>query len=100
MSSLCDCEEISSRCHCIAWVLQRGRTRPAPTPRSGQMAPNIQADFVRCSLGAVGRLPRGAQRRVSLVFWPTLASSCHQISILILAASLLRISFNSAGKFF
>ena len=34
-------DEISSRCHCMAWVLQWGRTRPAPTPRSGQMAPKI-----------------------------------------------------------
>ncbi len=23
-------DEISSRCHCMAWVLQRGRTRAAP----------------------------------------------------------------------
>ena len=34
-------DEISSRCHCMALVLQRGRTRPAPTPRWGQMAPKI-----------------------------------------------------------
>ena len=34
-------DEISSRCHCMASVLQRGRTRPAPTPRPGQMAPKI-----------------------------------------------------------
>ena len=34
-------DEISSRCHCMAWVLQRGRTRAAPTPRAGQMAPKI-----------------------------------------------------------
>ncbi len=34
-------DEISSRCHCMACVLQRGRTRAAPTPRAGQMAPKI-----------------------------------------------------------
>ena len=26
------CDDISSRCHCMAWVLQRGSTRPDPTP--------------------------------------------------------------------
>ena len=61
----------------MAWVLQRGRTRAAPTPRAGQMAPKIQADLVRWSLGALGRVPRFAQRRVILVFCPTLASSLH-----------------------
>jgi hypothetical protein len=39
------------------------------------MAPNIQADLVRWSRGALGRVPRFAQRRVILVFCPTLASS-------------------------
>ena len=34
------CDDISSRCHCMAWVLQRGSTRPAPTPLAGQTAPN------------------------------------------------------------
>ena len=48
----------------------------------------------------VGRLPRRAQRRVSMVFWPTRASSCHQISIAVLTGSLARISPNPAGKFF
>ena len=33
-------------------------------------------------------------------FWPTRASSCHQISIAVLAGSLARISPNPAGKFF
>lgn len=84
----------------MACVLQRGRTKPAPTPRSGQMAPNIQADFVRWSFGALGRVPRRAQRRVSLVFCPTLASSCHQSSIAVPTGSPARISSNSEGKFF
>ena len=48
----------------------------------------------------MGRLPRGAQRLVSLVFWPTRASSCHQSSTSILAGSLARISSNSPRKFF
>ena len=47
-----------------------------------------------------GSAPRRAQRRVSMVFWPTRASSCHQISIAVLAGSLARISPNPAGKFF
>ena len=40
------------------------------------------------------------RRRVSMVFWPTRASACHQISIAVLAGSLARISPNPAGKFF
>lgn len=92
--------EISSKWCCMASVLHRGRTRPAPTPRSGHMAPKIQTDFVRWSMGAVGLLPRGAQRRVSLVFCPTLASSCHHISMLVLSGRLLRIASSSVGKFF
>ena len=55
---------------------------------------------MRWSRSAVGRLPRRAQRRVSMVFWPTRASSCHQISIAVLAGSLARICPNPAGKFF
>ena len=68
--------------------------------RAGQMAPKIQADLVRWSLGALGRVPRFAQRRVILVFCPTLASSCHQISIGVLSGSVARIFANSEGKFF
>jgi len=56
----------------MACVLQQGRTRPAPTPRPGQKAPKIQANFVRWSFSALGLVPRRAQRRVSLVFYPTL----------------------------
>src|ERR1700737_47107 len=33
--------EISARCSAIAAVLQRGRMRPAPVPRAGQMAPKM-----------------------------------------------------------
>ncbi len=43
-------------------------------------APKIQADERRWSLGAEGRVPRFAQRLVSLVCWPIRASSCHHSS--------------------
>ena len=56
-------------------LLHHGSTRPAPTPRSGQIAPKMYVDAVRWSDGADGLLPRLAQRRVILFFWPTLASS-------------------------
>jgi hypothetical protein len=36
---------------------------------------------VRWSEGAEGRLPRLAQRRVILFFWPILASSLHEGSV-------------------
>lgn len=84
----------------MAFVLQRGSTRPAATPRAGQMAPKIQAERVRWSLGAEGRLPRLAQRRVILFFWPILASSWNQISISLPHATSAAISAKRAGKFF
>ncbi len=65
----------------MASLLQRGMTMPAPLPSRGQIAPKIQAEARRWSLGADGRDPRLAQRRVSLVCWPILASSCHHSSI-------------------
>ena len=52
----------------MALVLQRGRTRPAALPACGQMAPKIQAERVRWSRGAEGRLPRLAHLRVILFF--------------------------------
>jgi hypothetical protein len=64
----------------MASLLQRGMTMPAPLPSAGQMAPKIQAEARRWSLGAHGRVPRLAQRRVSLVCWPIRASSCHHSS--------------------
>ena len=64
----------------MASLLQRGMTMPAPLPSAGQMAPKIQAEARRWSLGAQGRVPRLAQRRVSLVCWPIRASSCHHSS--------------------
>jgi hypothetical protein len=38
-------------------------------------------EAVRWSRGALGRVPRLAQRRVILFFWPMRASSANQISI-------------------
>jgi len=43
--------------------LQRGSTRPAAAPRAGQIAPNSQAERVRWSCGAAGRVPRGRRSR-------------------------------------
>jgi hypothetical protein len=51
----------------IASLLHRGMTIPAALPSAGQIAPNSHADDRRWSLGAEGRVPRFAQRRVSLV---------------------------------
>jgi len=45
-----------------------------------QIAPKILADLVRWSFGAEGRVPRLAQRRVILFFWPIRASSLHDAS--------------------
>ena len=50
-------------------------TSAAPLPSLGQIAPKIEAEAVGWSFGAVGRVPRLAQRRVILFFWPTRASS-------------------------
>ena len=44
-------------------MLQRGRTSAAPLPVMGQIAPKMQLDLVRWSCGALGLLPRLAQRR-------------------------------------
>ena len=57
--------------------------------------------MVRWSLGALGREPRFAQRRVILFFWPMRASSENQISISLAATPFSRaISSRRAGKFF
>ena len=72
--------EMAARCWAMASVLHQGITRAAPLPCLGQMAPKMSVDAVRWSCGAEGRVPRLAQRRVSLFFWPTRASSPNQIS--------------------
>src|SRR5215210_1886916 len=88
------------RCKVIASLVQRGRTRPAPLPSAGQIAPKMYAEDVRWSLGAEGRVPRLAQRRVILFFCPTRASSANQISISLPRASAFASSSTRAGKFF
>jgi hypothetical protein len=55
---------------------------------------------VRWSCGAAGRLPRRAQRRVILFFWPMRASSWNQISIGLPGAARPAISSRLAPKFF
>ena len=55
--------------------------RPAALPSAGQMAPKMYVEAVRWSCGAEGRVPRLAQRRVILFFWPTLAWSPNQTSM-------------------
>jgi hypothetical protein len=79
-------------------VLQKGRTSPAPLPCSGQIAPKIHADFVRWSFGADGLVPRLAQRRVILFFWPTRASSWNQISMGVAFGKVARTFASSAAK--
>ena len=64
------------------------------------MAPNMEADLVRWSLGADGREPRLAHLRVILFFWPIRASSCHHSSISTPGSRRALISANWAGKFF
>src|SRR3546814_14920127 len=66
-------------------------TSAAPLPCAGQIALKILADLVRWSCGALGRVPRIAQRRVIPFFWPTRASSCHHSSIGVPRGSALRI---------
>ena len=84
----------------MASLLQRGMTMQAPLPSAGQMAPKIQAEARRWSLGAQGRVPRLAQRRVSLVCWPIRASSCHHSSIGVPLGRDFRIFARRAAKFF
>ena len=86
-------EPLGSTCKFIASMLHRGSMRAAPLPCWGQhravramrrrwrcdqpsVAPDV--DTVRCSFGAAGRVPMGAQRRVILFFCPILASSPNQ----------------------
>ena len=55
---------------------------------------------VRWSRGAMGRVPRLAQRRVILFFWPMRASSANQISIVSQSIAFARaIVSRRAGAF-
>ena len=80
-------------------VVQRGRTKPAPLPSAGQIAPKRSAEAVLWSFGAAGRVPRLAQRLVILFFCPTRASSANQISMG-LPPTACRISSKRAGTSF
>ena len=59
------------------------------------------AEAVRWSVGALGRVPRLAQRRVILFFWPMRASSANQTSMAAGSTPFSRpISSRRAGKLF
>ena len=61
----------------------------------------MYVEAVRWSRGALGRVPRFAQRRVILFFWPIRASSWNQISIVSTSTAFLRaIVSRRVGKFF
>ena len=64
------------------------------------MAPKMEAEAVRWSLGAEGRVPRLAQRRVILFFCPTRASSANQISRGLPPAWSAAIASRSVGNSF
>ena len=54
---------------------------------------------MRWSRGARGRVPRFAQRRVILFFWPIRASSANQISIVSMSTAFSHaIASRRAGK--
>ena len=56
---------------------------------------------MRWSRGALGRVPRFAQRQVILFFWPIRASSANQISIVSMPTAFSRaIASRRAGKLF
>jgi hypothetical protein len=51
--------------------------RPTALPSFGQIAPKMSVEAARGSLGAEGRVPRFAERRVILFFGPTRALVGH-----------------------
>src|SRR2546430_16947497 len=73
---------ISARCRFIASVLQAGRIRAAPVPRFGHTAPKMEVEAGRWARGALGRVPRFAQPRGTLVFWPVRAPAAHRDLVL------------------
>jgi len=64
------------------------------------IAPNSHAEERRWAFGADGRVPRLAQRRVSLVCWPMRASSCHHSSTGVPLGSRPLICARRAAKLF
>lgn len=66
---------ISFRCSFVAFVLACGERMAAPLPSAGHTAPKIYAHWNRWSFKSGVLDPLSAQMRVSLPFWPILASS-------------------------
>ena len=92
---------ISARCRFIASVLQAGRIKAAPLPSFRADRAEDVGRRGALIAGRAGRVPRLAQRRVILFFWPIRASSANQISILSLSSAFSRaISSRRAGKLF
>src|SRR5918995_3264237 len=60
----------------------------------------MEAELVLWSCGARGRVPRRAQRRAILFFWPTRASSCHHSSRGVPFGRPALIVSSWAGRFF
>jgi hypothetical protein len=100
MGTRCDMEGdlIEMLAHCLAVATGHDDARGLALGR--QIAPKIQADARRWSLGADGRVPRLAQRRVSLVCWPIRASSCHHSSIGVPLGSAFLIFARRAANVF
>ena len=83
----------------IASVLQLGRTSAAPLPCSGRWRRRYRSRRY-ADRGRGGRVPRLAQRRVILFFWPMRASSANQISIVSIRRLSRARSPPGGGKFF
>src|ERR687894_376190 len=60
----------------------------------------MEAELVLWSCGARGRVPRRAQRRAILFFWPIRASSCHHSSMEVPFGRPALILSSWAGRFF
>ena len=84
----------------MASVLHLGSTRAAPKIWAERVRWFFLAHAEWLATGAEGRVPRFAQRRVILFFWPIRASSRHQISMAVPGGRQSLISATLAGKFF
>ena len=81
-------------------LLRPDRGRPRRW-RVARQTGSAKVEAVRWSRGALGRVPRFAQRRVILFFWPIRASSANQISIVSMPTAFSRaIASRRAGKLF
>jgi hypothetical protein len=92
---------ISARCRFHRFAIASQHAERGAFAVLGQIAPEMYAEAVRWSFGALGRVPRLAQRRVILFFWPMRASSANQISVMAGSTFFSRaISSTRVGKFF